>query len=235
MLGEEKPGDHRPPDTDSVEIKSKDEALSFLFRRLWAANRLFVEKKDSGRRGVIEAINVVTQFLKFFEGTTDHCQPLTALSNALLSLEEGDVLALLAPAHRASRPPNSAARACDKAMAVATVHWLCETGLDPNSARKMVAHACREAGIKPSRKGAKDSQGQEPEITDRTVRGWGEKIAEDPHSQAAQTFDRLKQSWAAKTKFITHQAIKSVGVDAVRRGLLEDLRSVLAEMRAVEH
>jgi hypothetical protein len=109
MPKEKRPGDDRPPDNHRVKIKSIDEALGFLFEGLLAANRLFVEKKDAGRHGVIEAINVVTQFLKFFEGTTDHCQPLTALSNALLSLEEGDVLSLLKQA-RSIPPPGNATK-----------------------------------------------------------------------------------------------------------------------------
>jgi hypothetical protein len=232
MLDEEKPGEDVSPDYDRIEIKSK--ALDFLFTRLAKANRLFVEGNDAGRRGVIEAINGVLEVLRFFPGTTDHRQPLTSLLNALVNLNDGNVLPLLerAAAGPGSRPA-SHARESDKAMAESTVDWLCETGLGPNEARKMVAQACREAGIK----GAKDSQGQEPEITDRTVRGWCEKIAEDVgcHLQAAQTYKRLSQSWATKTQTITQKAIESVGVGAVRRALLEALRRSLGEMRAAEH
>jgi hypothetical protein len=86
MPNEERPADDPSPDTDRVEIKSKDEALGFLFEGLAKANRLFVEEKDAGRRGVVEALNVVTEFLLFFQGTTDHRQPLTALLNAVMSL-----------------------------------------------------------------------------------------------------------------------------------------------------
>jgi hypothetical protein len=90
--------------------------------------------------------------------------------------------------------------------------------------------------MKPERSGAKDRQGQEPEITGRTVRGWCEKIAEDVghHLQAAQTSDRLRQSWATKAQAIT-QAIESKGLEAVRNDLLEGLRRSLVEMRAPEH
>ncbi len=62
------------------------------------------------------------------------------------------------------------------------------------------------------------------------MRGWYEKIAEDRHSQAAQTFDRLRQSQPNLA-----QAIKSDGTEAVRRGLLESLRRSFIEMRAPEH
>jgi hypothetical protein len=235
----EKPGDDVSPDNHRVEIKSIDEALGFLFRGLLDANRKFVEGEDAGREGAIAALNAVCEFLHSIPGTHDHLQPIVALLNALTSLEEGTVVPMLKQkaAGRHGRRPSSAAHNCDKAMAVVTADRLCETGLDPEEAHKMVAKACREAGIKPSRKGAKDSQGQESEITDRTVRGWREKIAQGVgcHSQAAQTYKRLKQSWAAKTQIITHQAIETVGVEAVRRALLKELRRSLVEMRAAEH
>ena len=47
-------------------------------------------------------------------------------------------------------------------MVAGTVHRLCQTGLAINEAREKVAKVCREAGIKPGRKGAKDSRGQAP-------------------------------------------------------------------------
>jgi hypothetical protein len=110
MLGEQKPADVLSPNNNRVEIESINEALDFLFEGLLAANRLIVEERDAGRRGVIEALNVVTEFLSFFQGTTDHRQPFTYLLSALLSLEEGDVLPLLKQsAGRSGRRPASPA------------------------------------------------------------------------------------------------------------------------------
>jgi hypothetical protein len=177
---------------------------------------------------VIEALNVVIKFLSFFDGTIDHRQPLVSLINALASLEEGNVLpSSTSPARQAPR---------DTALAAGTVHRLCQTGLDPEEAYAMVAKACRDSGMNPERSGAKDRQGQEPEITGRTVRGWCEKTAEDVghHLQAAQTSDRLRQCWATKAQAIT-QAIENKGIEAVRNDLLEGLRRSLVEMRAPEH
>jgi hypothetical protein len=230
MPDEEKPGEDASPDINRVEIKSTEEALVFLFDGLREAYRLFVEEKDAGRRGVIEALNVVTEFLRSSPGTTGHRQPFTHLLNALLSLDKGDVRPLLKPARRSGRSPASAARESDKAPAAGTVHQLCQTGLDPDEAYALVAKACRDSGMKPERSGAKDRQ--EPEITGRTVRGWCEKIAEDfgHHLQAAQTFDRMRQSEPRLA-----QAIKSDGIEAVRNALLEGLRRSLVEMRASEH
>lgn len=238
MPNEERPGDDPSPDPDRVEIKSINEALGFLLRGLHEANQQFIEGKDAGRPGVIEALKVVTQFLKFFECTTDQSQPLVALLSAVMSLDDGNVPPLLKPARRprGGRSPDSAGRRSCQGLVAATVNRLCETRLDINEACEKVAKVCREAGIKPGRKGAKNSQGQEPEIMGSTVRGWCEKIVEDVgrHSQAAQTFDRLRQSWAAKAQAIT-KAIESKGIEAVRNNLLEGLRRTLVEMRAAEH
>jgi hypothetical protein len=230
MPKEKRPGDDRPPNNHRVKIKSIDEALGFLFRGLHEANQQFIEGDNAGRLGVIAAVSTAIEFLSFFERTTDLRQPLIALLSAVMSLDDGNVPPLLKPRPRSGGLPASRARESDKALAAGTVHRLCQTGLAKNEAYKKVAKVCREAGLKPGRKGAKDSRGQEREITDRTVRGWYEKIAEDRHSQAAQTFDRLRQSQPNLA-----QAIKSDGTEAVRRGLLESLRRSFIEMRAPEH
>jgi hypothetical protein len=216
-----KPGEDSPPDSDRVEIKSAEDPLGFLFKGLQEANRLFVEGKDAGRVGVIEALNTVVQFLLVFEGTTNLRQPLLALLNALVSLNEGQVLPLLEPQSRSGRAPASAARANDMAMAALIVHRLHEAGFEMNEAYKQVAQVFRDAGVKSAR-------GQNPQVTARTVRGWCEKIAEDVgcQSEAAKAFERLKQS-------------KTRGAIAIRQAtpqaLLDSLRRSLAEMRASEH
>jgi hypothetical protein len=233
---EEKPGDDVPPDNHRVKIKSIGEALGFLFRGLHEANQQFIEGEDAGRLGVIAAVSTTIEFLSFFESTTDLRQPLIALLSAVMSLDDGNVPPLLKPHPRPGRRPASAARESDKALAAGTVHRLCQTGLDINEAFEKVAKVCRKAGLKPGRKGAKDSRGQEPEITGRTVRGWCEKIAEDVgrHLQAAQTFDRLRQSHTPEAQ-ANRQAIKSVHKETTRNALLEGLRRSLVQMRAPEH
>jgi len=68
------------------------------------------------------------------------------------------------------------------------------------------------------------------------VRGWCEKIAEDVghHLQAAQTFDRLRQSHTPEAQ-ANRQAIKSEHKETTRNALLEGLRLSLVQMRAPEH
>src|SRR5262249_27172083 len=168
-------------------------AEKVLLAGLEEANRLFVAGEDAGRRGVIAALNAVLQFLESYEGTIDHRQPIGELLNALLSLGQGQVLPLLKPRKRRKsegRAPASAARESDIGKVAFTVHQLCETGMDTDEACEMAAKVCREAGVKPSRRG----KGQELEATARTVRGWCEKIAEDVarNTVAAKTFDRLR-------------------------------------------
>jgi hypothetical protein len=117
-----------------------------------------------------------------------------------MSLDDGNVPPLLMPHPRSGGLPASLARESDKALAAGTVDWLCQTGLAKNEAYKRVAQVCREAGIRPGRKGAKDSRGQASEITGRTVRGWCEKIAEDVdhHLQAVRRGSRAPIMWAAR-------------------------------------
>jgi hypothetical protein len=228
MSKEEKPDDDLAGDNNRVQIKSIDEALGSLFANLEEANRLFVAGKDAGRNGAIEALNAVVQFLLFFDGTTHLRQPLTALINALVSLNDGQVLPLLERQRRSGRSPASAARENDMATAAFIVHRLCQTGVEPNEAYERVAKVCREAGVKPARKGTKNSPGQEAEVTGRTVRYWCDKIKADIgcRSPAAQTFKRLTQS-------------QTRGAHAIRQAtpnaLLDSLGRSLAQMRASEH
>src|SRR5262249_2719790 len=160
------------------------------------------------------------------------------LLNALVSLEDGQVLQLLKPRKRQrgeGSAPASTAKARAVAAAVLAVHRLCETGMKRGEAYERVAKVCREVGLKRSRSG-KGGPGQGLEVTARTVRGWREEAAADVgrHSVTAQTFDLL-QSQTPKTQAIAQliaQAIKSKdakAVCAVRKGLLEGLRLTLIQ------
>lgn len=157
---EKKPeGGGRP---DLVFVAAQSDLTSFL-DGLLAANRLFEKGNDGGRLGAIEALNTVWKFLHPIPGTHDHRQPIVALLNALTSLDEGDVLPLLAPAKRTGRHPASVARNCAKAMAVATAARLQEAGMETGVSYRRVAKICREAGFAPGR-------GRNPHVTERTLR-----------------------------------------------------------------
>jgi hypothetical protein len=252
MTDEEKPGDDALPDNNRVEIEFDDEALrllvSGLLSGLQRAASQFIEGKDAGRRGAAEALNAVMEFLSSVDGANSCRWPFAGLGTALESLEDGNVLPLLRPRPRSGGLPASTIMHGAKALAVMTVVQLCETGLDRREAFEKVAKVCREVGVKPGRKGAKDSQGQAPEITERTVRGWYEKIAEDVgrRSQAAQFFSGPRKSRTPITQAIAQtvtrsatirivHAIERVDRDATRGALLDHLRRALIEMLAPEH
>jgi len=167
------------------------------------------------------------QFLHFFENTTDLRRLPVDLLDALVSLGDGHVVPLLERCKRPSggRAPASAARESDIAMAAVTAHRLCETGMEPEEAYKMVAKVCREAGFKRSRKG----KSPDLEVTARTVSGWCEEIAADVgrYSQIAKAFDLAISRFPATEDI--KQAIARKGDEAVRKGLLEGLRRALAE------
>jgi hypothetical protein len=217
MIGaaEKKPeGGGRP---DLVFVAAQSDLTSFL-DGLLAANRLFEKGNDGGRLGAIEALNAVWKFLHPIPGTHDHRQPIVALLNALTSLDEGDVLPLLAPAKRTGRHPASVARNCAKGMAVATAARLQEAGMGAGESYRRVAKICREAGFAPGR-------GRNPHVTERTLIGWKEEIEADPgrRSDAAMTFDRLKS---------LPPYLASEGGADMHRDLLEALRRSLMQMPA---
>jgi hypothetical protein len=218
MTDEEKPGYDSAP--DCVEIKSADDALVMLSDGLREATRLFEEGKDAGRRGVIEALNVVSVFLSFFEDPNDYRRPFTNLINALLSLDKGKVTPLLTPVRRSGSPPATLMRESDIGLVAATVKSLADDGLDRNEAYERVAKVCREAGIKPGR-------GRNPQVTARTVRGWCEGVAVDVgrHSHTAQTFDIIMRKY---------QQVEGVDERAKRLLLLGGLREYFVKTRADE-
>jgi hypothetical protein len=90
--------------------------------------------------------------------------------------DDGKVSPLLEPVHKRGAPKNSVGMEGAKATAVFAVERLRAAGKDVNEADERVALGCRKAGFRPGRKGAEN---QIAEMTDRTVRGWREDIAED--------------------------------------------------------
>jgi hypothetical protein len=202
--------------TPSRPVAAQSNLTSFL-DGLLAANRLFEKGNNGGRLGAIEALNAVCEFLHGVPGTHEHRQPIAALLNALVSLDEGNVLPLLAPAKRRGRHPASVARNCAKGMAVATAARLQEAGMEAGVSYRLVAKICREAGFAPGR-------GRKPHATERTLLGWKKEIEADPlrSGDAAMTFDRFKS--------LPPSLAGMTGAD-LHRGLLEALHHSLVKMR----
>jgi hypothetical protein len=167
-------------------------AIEFPIEELRDASGRFEEGKDGGRAGEIAALSAVIEFMRPYQNMThdNWLQPLIALQSALFSLNDGNVVPMLAPKRQRGRSPDSILRESARAMAVATVRRLCEIGLRKTDACDRVAKVCREVSLKPGRKG-KDTQGQEHEIKDRTVRGWCDKVDEDVGRQSDGKLSRL--------------------------------------------
>jgi len=196
--GREEPILYKSPtrdDSGRVSVSSPEDAICLLLNDLQGAAELFAQGHNSGRDGAIAAQSAVVEFLMRFQNTNHLRQPLVAVLNALVSLEDGAPLPLLVPRKRkAGRRPSSPANQCDKGLAVATVTRLQECGIDKKGACGMVAKVCRDAGLKPERSGAR--AGSTPNISGRTVSGWLEKIDQDicRGSLAGQTLDRVLNS-----------------------------------------
>jgi len=149
-------------------------AFDFLYGGLRDAKKLFEAGDSAGREGAIHALETVLKFLSRFQPILDEGlnAPLAGLSNALLSLDDGTVLALLKPVQPRGRSRASAFRDSLKGAAAFTVDRLCATGRTAPDAHADVAQVLRDAGVTAAR-------GRFPAITSRTVRGWCQEVAAD--------------------------------------------------------
>jgi hypothetical protein len=137
------------------------------------ARRLYDEEGDNGRAAAFHALGVMWQFIALFKlPLAEHLHmPILNLQNALVALEENNVLPILKPVARSGRADSSDARRALKGAAAGTVKRLLQAGLDRKRALKVVAKALAEQGVRPERgSGA---------IAGNTVRHWCEKVAED--------------------------------------------------------
>jgi hypothetical protein len=199
-----------------------DDLLDNLLDNLLTAGRMLDEGRDNGRPGAVEALEAIWKFLHAI-GTVDHRRPIVALLNALESLDEGSTLPMLKrKAGGPGRPPTSAAHNCRKGMVAATAERLQSTGMAGDESYRRVAKTCNRAGFAPGR-------GRNPTVTDQTVRCWREEIEADlkRRSDAARTFDQLRQSWAA----MPTATAGDKGAAALQRDLLEALHRTLRSLK----
>jgi len=172
------------------DIAALNAAFDFLYGGLRDAKKLFEAGDSAGREGAVHALETVLKFLSRFQPILDEGlnAPLAGLSNALLSLDDGTVLALLKPVQPRGRSRASAFRDSLKGAAAFTVDRLCATGRTAPDAHADVAQVLRDAGVTAAR-------GRFPAITSRTVRGWCQEVAADigRRGDAAQTFDLMEK------------------------------------------
>jgi hypothetical protein len=201
------------------QIQAITEAFDFLDAGLREAKQRFQTGEHGGRDGSIHALETVIKFLSLYETVQTEAlyAPLSALFNALMSLDDGEVQPILRKAKRKGRGRASAGRESFKGIIAATVHGLSEDGVLLAEAFELVASHLNKEGILAER-------GRFPKITARTVRGWYEGVAADVgrHVEAAQTFDLLLKEIAS---------VKSTDPENFKRNLFDRLSHVIRATR----
>jgi hypothetical protein len=206
------------------EIEATNEAFDFLYGELREAKRRFEAGNDAGRDGVIHALETIVKFLGLYEPvlTGGLHAPLAMLFDALMHLDDGDVLPMLQKVPHSGRARASAGRESLMGMVAYTVDALCATGMPLDDARETVACELQRAGVRPGR-----GRG---EFTSRTVRTWCEKVAADvgARGEAKQTYALLEK------KFGAEGGTKDKDPESIRSDLLKRLSDVCSETRAGE-
>ncbi len=142
----------------------------------------------SQRMVAAECLDAVTQFCLAAECPM---RPFALLQDALLQLVDGHV----APLFRrdeiaATRPPTGILTGALQGQALWAVREIIKCGEKPKMARTMVAHVLQRGGVR--------TQSGRGNVTERTIRTWGEMAASDKQSTAAMILRdfRLLQSFA---------------------------------------
>jgi hypothetical protein len=192
-------------------------AFDVLFAELLQAKRQFQNGDYAGRGGVIHALESVLKFLSLFEQVQSAGlnAPLTVLFDALLHLDDGETHPILQKAKHSGRARASAGRESLKGIVAFTVDRLRALGTSAPDAHETVAGILQTERVTPGRGKAS--------IAARTVRLWCEDVAADVgrHGQAAQTFDFLQTTSAARGE-----------LDCPRELLLERLAQLVRAVRS---
>jgi hypothetical protein len=212
------------------DIAALNAAFDFLYGGLRDGKKLFEANNSGGREGAIHSLEVLVKFLSQFRPVLDEGlnAPLIALFNALLTLNDGNVLPILKPAPARGRSRASGIRDGLKGAAAFTVARLRATGRSVPDAREDVARVFRDAGVTTAR-------GRYPTVTRRTVRGWCEEVAADMgrRGEAAQTFDGLQSEYLVLdgTNPIDFEGAELANI---RRAYLDSLANLINDLRGSE-
>jgi hypothetical protein len=141
------------------------------------------------RRGARDSLAAVCSFLMSFDQVLAENLhvPLLNLMGALAALDENNVEPILKPTKGSGRAPDSPRRAALMACAVIAVRQLQDIGVGRHEAVQMVARTLSRLGVRAGRgSGA---------ITDRTVRGWCERVAQGAGPIATQAALMMEPHW----------------------------------------
>jgi hypothetical protein len=196
--------------SSSEDVAALNAAFDFLYGGLRDAKKLFDTGDKGSREGAIHALEILLKFLSRFQPVLDQGlnAPLIALFNALLSLNDGNVLPMLKPVPPRGRSRASGIRDSLRGAAAFTVTRLCATGRSAPDAHADVA---------------------------RTVRGWCEEVAADIGrcGEAAQTFDLLEKQCPV-VEGAEPADIEGAERADIRRAYLDSLKNLINNLRGSE-
>jgi hypothetical protein len=178
-----------PEHITAADLETLNEGLRFFFSKLRLASGLFrqSESGEDHRHAAIAALDAAWRLVALFKQPYAELlfRPILDLQAALRNLDEGGVPLMLKPVRRAGRAPSTDTHAALWGYAAGTVQRFVESGISLNDAHKLVAEKLDKLGVRAE-------HGNKP-ITDRTVRTWCEKVAEDVgrHGAAATVYDTM--------------------------------------------
>jgi len=162
-----------PETVTAGDLEILNAGLQWLFADLRRAHRYFQNGEGYGRGGAGTALGALWRFIVLFkvpfaEGL--HV-PIIKLQQALLALNDNNVLPMLKPVKRAGRVKSSDEREALKGWAAGTVQRLLQSGLKPAEAHRLVAKELRRLSVRSERRTG--------DISDTTIRHWCDDVAAD--------------------------------------------------------
>jgi len=208
-------------------LEKLNSGLDVLFNRLRVAKQEYDVGTDGGRVGAFTALGAVWQFITLFDSPRAEglYVPILKLQDALVALDQNDVLPILKPVRHAGRAPSSHAYTALKGHAAATVMRLRKSNLDPKQACVLVARELAKLGVRPDR-----GRGG---ITATTVRHWCDEVENDVgrRGTAATIYDMMfTDDENKKFDALPHDRAKAFTLDSLRHYV----REIFPEIRVTE-
>jgi hypothetical protein len=130
-----------PETITESDLKTLNLGLGFLFSRLREARQQYDEDQEGGRVAAFTALGAIWQFIALFNSPFAELLhvPVLKLMDALVALDQNNVLPILKPIARPGRAASSHAYAALQGHAAATVMRLRKLNLSPKQACALVA------------------------------------------------------------------------------------------------
>jgi len=160
--------------------KDFPDAYRELLEALYSANRVFEEKEDSGREGIVIACHAVARFIAVNHESPLLVAPLLAIRAALLDLQKGVTNPIIDPSSGNGRRSRSSLKKQASTVAGACLEALIELG-DPvdEAASRVARYAGEWRGM-----------GDQP-VTATTIKNWRNQQRSLPPEER-KTFDLMR-------------------------------------------